>query len=130
MIQIKFHIQSDDSTKVKKIQFCNTSEKNLDILYGIAKDSIQRKEKSNIDQLMIICSYHIATEIREKTTVEIIQKKLLEELHKHQSVVRILNGIKNLYIEAKIDDIPKKVLGFTSKNRDFIPILVELQALR
>ena len=130
MIQIKFLIHSKDSTEVKKIQFCNNSEKNLDILYGITNDSIQRKEKIDFDQLMIFCCYHITKEIRKNTIVENIQKKLLEELSKHQSMVRILSEIKNLYIEAKIDNIPKKILGFTSKNRDLVPSLTELQALR
>jgi len=33
-------------------------------------------------------------------------------------------------IEAKIDNFPKKELNFSSKNRDFVPILAELQVLR
>ena len=130
MIQIKFLINSKDSTRERKIQFCNTSEKNLDILYGIVNDSIQRKEKIDFDQLMIFCCYHITKEIRKNTIVEIIQKKLLGELSKHQSMVIILKEIKKMSIEAKIDNIPKKILGFTSKNRDLVPSLTELQALR
>ena len=130
MIQIKFLINSKDSTRAKKIQFCNTSEKNLDILYGIVNDSIQRKEKIDFDQLMIFCCYHITKEIRKNTIVEIIQKKLLGELSKHQSMVIILKEIKKMSIEATVDNIPKKILDFSFKQGEIIPTQTEPPALR
>ena len=130
MIQIKFHIQSKNFTKTKKIQFCKGHEKNLDIIFGIAKESIERKEKSDLEQLMIICCFHIVKEIREKTISRIIQEKVLGELSKHQSIVQILNDIKNMSIEAKIDNFPKRILDFSSKQGDFVPILAEQLVLK
>jgi len=118
MIQIKFHIQSNNFTKTKKIQFCKSHEKNLNILYGIAKESIKRKEKSDLEQLMMICCFHIVKEIRENTTAEINQEKVFGELFKHQSIVQVLKDIKNISIEAKMDNIPIKILNFSSKHRD------------
>lgn len=118
MIQTKFVVQSNDVTKTKKIQFCKNHEKNLEIMYGIAKDSIVKKEKSDLDQLMIICCFHIVKKIRENAVIEIIQDELIEELSKHQSIIQILKDIKNMSIEAKIDNFPKKVLDFSPKNRD------------
>ena len=115
MIQIKFHIQTNNFTKTKKIQFCKIHEKNLDTLYGITKESIERKEKSDLEQLMMICCFHVVKEIRENTIIRVIQEKVLDELSKHQSIVQILKDIKNISIEAKIDNIPKKILKFSPK---------------
>jgi len=130
MIQIKFIIHNNNFTETKKIQFCKGHEKNLDILYGITKDAIKRREKSDLNQLIMICCFHIVKEIRKNTIIEIIQDKLLGELSKHQSIVQVLKDIKNMSIEAKIDRIPKKILYFSSKHRDFVPILTELPVLR
>ncbi len=130
MIQIKFVVQSNNFTKTKKIQFCKNHEKNLETIYGITKESIGRKEKSDLEKLIIICCFHIVKEIRENTAKEIIKDKLIEELSKHQSIMQIFKNIKNISIEAKIDDFPKKMLDFSSKNRDFMPILTRLQVLR
>lgn len=130
MIQIKFHIQGNNFTKTKKIQFCKNHEKNLEILYGIIKESIEIREKSDLDQLMMICCFHITKEIRENTIIRIIQDKMLRELSKHQCIIKIFKDIKNMSIEAKIDNFPKKELNFSSKNRDFVPILAGLQVLR
>ncbi len=112
------------------MQFCKGHEKNLDTIYGITKDAVKIKEKSDLDQLMVICCFHIVKEIRKNTIIEIIHGKLLEELSKHQGIVKILKDIKNISIEAKIDRIPKKILNFSSKHRDFVPILTELPVLR
>lgn len=109
MIQIRFLIQSNNFTKIKKIQFCKTHEKNLDTLYGIAIESIKREKKSDLDQLIMVCCHYIVREIRENTKIEIIQEKVLRELSKHQSIVHILKEINSISIEAKIDNIPKKV---------------------
>lgn len=130
MIQIKFDISSSDFKTTKKIQFCNKNEKNLDILYGIAKESVERKEKNDFEQLMVICCFHITKEIRKNTVVEIIEKKILVELSRYQSTLQILRRVKEIYIEAIIDNIPKKVLNFSSKNRSFMPILAKQQVLR
>ena len=88
MIQIKFRIQGDNFTKTKKIQFCKNHEKNLEILYGIIKESIEIKEKSDLDQLMMICCFHITKEIRENTIIKIIQDKMLRELFKYQCIIK------------------------------------------
>jgi len=79
---------------------------------------------------MMICCFHITKEIRENTIIKIIQDKMLRELSKHQCIIKIFKDIKNMSIEAKIDNFPKKELNFSSKNRDFVPILAELQVLR
>lgn len=130
MIQIKFVVQNNNFTKTKKIQFCKNHEKNLEIMYGIIKESIDRKEKNDLEQLMMICCFHMVKEIRENTTTRIIQNKLIKELFKHQSIMQIFKDIKNMSIEAKIDNFPKKVLHFSPKNRDFMPILAGLQVLK
>ena len=90
----------------------------------------KKKEKSDLEQLMMICCFHIVKEIRERSIIVVIQEKLIGELSKHQSVVQILKDIKNMSIEAKIDNFPKKILDFSPKHSDFIPILAEQQALR
>ena len=115
MIQIKFDISSSDFKTTRKIQFCNKNEKNLNILYGIAKESVERKGKSDVEQLMMICCFHVAKEIRKNTVVEIIEDRVFTELSKHQSLIQILRGIKNISIEAVIDNFPKKILNFSSK---------------
>ena len=112
MIQVRFLVQSNNFTKIKKIQFCKTHEKNLDTLYGIVKESIKRNRKSDLDQLMMIFSYHIVKEIRKNGVLEIIQEKVLRELSKNQSIKQALKEIRNISIEAKIDNIPKKVYTF------------------
>ena len=112
MIEIRFLIQNNNVTKVKKIQFCKTHEKNLDTLYGIVKESIKRNRKSDLDQLMMIFCYHIVNEIRKNGVLEIIQEKGLRELSKNQSINQVLKDIRNISIEAKIDNIPKKVYTF------------------
>ena len=130
MIQIKFFIQSNNFTKIKKIQFCKNHEKNIDVLYGITKEKIEKREKSDLDQLMIICCFHIVKEIRKNKVAEVIQDKLLRELFKNQSIMYVLKEIKNISIEAKIDNISKKNLNFSFKHKDFVPILTELPVLR
>ena len=132
MIQIKFYVQGNNFTKIKKIQFCKNHEKNLEILYGITKESIDRKNKSNLEQLMMICCFHVVNEIRRNTIVSVIQDKLLREFSKHQSMVQILKNINNMYIEAKIDNFPNKILDFSPKYRRdiFRSNLTELQVLR
>ena len=111
MIQIKFHIQSNNLVKNKKIQFCRNHEKNLDILYGITLESIKRDRKSDWEQLMMICCFHIVREIRENKIVDTIQEKLYDELTKHHGIMHILKDIKKISIDAKIDSFPRKVLG-------------------
>lgn len=110
MIQIKFITQSNSLIKRKKIQFSKNHEKNLEIIYKITRESIGRKEKSELEQLMMICCFHIVKEIRKNTVTEIIQDRLLKELLTHQSIVQTLKDIKKISIDAKIDDIPKKNL--------------------
>lgn len=112
MIQIKFYFRNDKFTKIKKIQFCKNHEKNLDILYGIAKESIELKKKTDIEQLMMICCFHISNEIRKRTVEKVIQHKLLRELSKHHSMLNTLRNIKEISIEAKIDNIPRKMYNF------------------
>ena len=90
MNQVRFLVQSNNFTKIKKIQFCKTHEKNLDTLYGIVKESIKRNRKSDFDQLMMIFSYHIVKEIRKNGVLEIIQEKVLRELSKNQSIKQVL----------------------------------------
>jgi hypothetical protein len=109
MIQIRFVIQSNNFTKIKKFQFCKTHEKNFDTLYGIAIESIKRERKTDLDQLMMVYCYHIVREIRDNTKFEIIQEKVLRKLYNHQSILQILKDISSISIEAKIDNIPTKV---------------------
>lgn len=122
MIEIKFHIQSHNFTKIKKIQFCKNNEKNLKIIYGINKEAIDKNAKCDWDQLMLICCFHLVKEIRENTIVEIISDKLLQELTKHQSIIQTLRNIKNMSIEAKIDNYPKRNIDLSFK----MPILAKL----
>lgn len=112
MIQIKFHIKFNNSIRRKKIQFSKTREKELVVLYGITKEVIQRNEKSDLDQLVMISCFQIVKQIRKNPIIEVIQQKLFEEWSRHQGLVSILKEIKNISIEAKVDNIPKKILNF------------------
>ena len=112
MIQIKFSFKGKTDTKIKKIQFCKNHEKNLDILYNIAKESVQEKKRGNLEHLVMICGFHIVKEIRNKTVERIIQNKMLKELSGFNEIVKILKDFKKISIEAKIDNIPKKIFIF------------------
>ena len=114
MIQIRFSFHRDNFVEKKEIQFGKNHEKNLNILYEIAKESIEQKKKGNLEQLMIICCFHISKEVRRKTVEKIIQHKVLRELSKHHSRTNILKDIKKMSIEAKIDNLPKKIYNFHS----------------
>ena len=129
MIQVEFLIQYDNLTKVKKIQFCKKHEKNLNILYEITKANIER-EKNSIEQLMIICCFHIVKGIRKKAVEGDIENTILEELSKNKGTIQNLKEIKKMSIVVRIDDIPKKILEFTSNYKNFVPNLVEPQVLR
>ena len=61
---------------------------------------------------MMICCFHISKEIRKKTVEKIIHHKLLRELSKNHSTMNMLKEIKAISIEAKIDNIPKKMYNF------------------
>ena len=130
MIQIKFIIQSNSIIKTKKIQFSKNHEKNLEILYEITRESISKKEKSELEQLMMICCFHMVKEIRKNTVIEIILDRLLKELVTYQSIVQTLKDIKKISIDAKIDDIPKKNLEISFEYRDLTSTLVKLQVLK
>ena len=120
MIQIKFSFNGIMGTKTKKIQFCKIHEKNLDILYRIAKESVQEKKKSNLEQLVMIFSFHIAREVRNKTVEGIIQNMMLKEFSRYREIVRILKDFKKLSIEAKIDNIPKKIFTFNLNSENYV----------
>ena len=79
LIQVKFVIQNKDLMEEKKIQFCKSHEKNLVIIHGIAKESIERKKATNVDQIASILCFHIVNEIRKDQISEIIQEKILSE---------------------------------------------------
>ena len=86
-------------------------------MYENTKESMDRKEKMDLEQLMMIYCFHIVKKIRENTSIEIIQDKL-KKLSKHQSIIQIFKDIKNMSIEAKIDNIPKKNLEISFIHRD------------
>lgn len=130
MIQIHFSIQSDNFKQTKKIQFCKSHEKNLEIMYGVAKDSIEQGKNQDLDQLMTVCSFHVVNEIRKKSSVKKIKENLSKEFSRCYNTIQMLKDVKKFSIEAKIDNFPKKVLDFSSKDRDFVPIPIEQQALR
>ncbi|MGB0855435.1 MAG: hypothetical protein ACPGQP_00155 [Nitrosopumilus sp.] len=65
-----------------------------------------------MEQLMMICCFHISKEIRKKTVEKVIQHKLLRELSKHQSILDTLRNIEKISIEARIDNMPKKIYNF------------------
>ncbi|MCE2506121.1 MAG: hypothetical protein J4F36_06580 [Nitrosopumilaceae archaeon] len=127
MIQIYFNIEINNFKQTKKIQFCKSHEKDFDILYKIAKDSIIQRKKQGLDQLIIVCGFYVVNEIRKKSPVEKIKNNLTKEFSRHYSIIHMLKDTKKFSIEAKIDDFPKKILSFSSKDRDFIPIPIEQQ---
>ena len=129
MIQVKFSIRGNNFTKTKKIQFCKDHEKNLTVLYGIAQEIIQRKN-SDLEQLMIIFTVHVISEIRKKSSQKIIHKRLIVELSKYENIKHILKEISHVSIDAQIDNFPKKTIEFSPKFNDFTPILEERQVLR
>jgi hypothetical protein len=105
LIQVKFVIQNKDLMERKKIQFCKIHEKNLHVMYGIAKESIERKRTTSLDQITSILCFHIVNGIRKNQISEIIQKKILSE-------VTTIGGMEvtKIHIEAMVDDIPKKII--------------------
>ncbi|MHA7646794.1 hypothetical protein [Nitrosopumilus sp. S4] len=117
MIQVKFNICNNNLTITKKIQFCKNHEKNFEIIYGIAKEIIERKQKRELEQFMIICCHHIVKEIRERKIPGIIEDNLLVELSKQGDILKTLKEIKTINIEAKVDNFPKKNICFSSKKR-------------
>ncbi len=112
MIQITFYIRTSHTTKIKMIQFSKNHEKNLNTLYGRVKESMARKEKSSLEQFLMICCFYLVKEIRKKTITNTIKDKLVAECSEHRTK-QFLQDIKNMSIEAKIDNIPKKILHFT-----------------
>ncbi len=54
----------------------------------------------------MICCFHIVSEIRKNTIIEIIEDELLEESSKHQSIIQ---RYEEFSIEAIIDNLPKKI---------------------
>lgn len=116
MIQIKYLIQnSDGGATTKKIQFCNNHEKDLDILYEITKESIEKNKRVNLDQFTIIFGFYVVREIRKNKKLEKMDKNLIERFFKQKYCV-FLNEIKKISIEAVVDSIPKKNLKFTNMN--------------
>lgn len=112
MIQVTFYIQTNNATKVKRIQFSKNHEKNLNTLYGRTKESMARQEKSNLEQFLMICCFFLVKAIRQKTITHTIKDKLVSEFSSRHTKP-ILRDIKNMSIEAKVDNIPKTVLHFT-----------------
>lgn len=117
MIQVKFNIYNNNLAITKKMQFCKNHEKNFELIYGIAKETIERKQKRELEQFMIICCHHIVKEIRESKITEVIENNLLVELSKYDDFLKTLKEIKTINIEAKIDNFPKKNINFSSKYR-------------
>ena len=117
MIQIHFYIQSGSFSKTKTIQFCKNHEKNLEILYDIAKDSIEKEKEFDLDQLMMVASFHVVNGIRQKSSLEKIKEKLSGEFSKYQNAIQTLNSVEKFSIEAKIDAFPKKILCLATRER-------------
>ena len=112
MIQIKYFFQFDDDNIVaKKIEFCNNHEKNLDMLYELAKENVEKKRRIDLEQFIIICGYNVVTGIKKNRMVEAIQKNLLDKFFKSKYHT-FLKEIKRVSIEVIIDNIPKKNLVF------------------
>ena len=120
MIQIKFYFKGKKFTKIKKIQFCRNHERNLEILYEIARESIKRTKRGEIEQIMTICGYQISREIRKKTMEKIIHNKLIREISEYYNFVKSLRDFKNLSIEAQIDNIPKKIYTLNLNEEIFV----------
>jgi len=124
MIQIKFIIQDQLSTQNRKLQICNHNQRNLEELYYITKEITQKLGKISFDQFMVISGFHIVQNIRMRQPSEAIKKNLVKEWSKNKNIIKVFKQIKNITIEAMVDNIPKKVLSFSIK-RDLMPVISE-----
>ena len=85
-------------------------------MYGIVKDSIEQGKKIDLDQLMVVSSFHVVNEIRRKSSLEKIKEKLSCEFSKYYSIIQMLKDVKRFSIEARVDDFPKKIFDFSSND--------------
>lgn len=110
MIQITFRIINLNNTVSKKIEFGKNNEKNLNIMYENTNEAIARKEEITLEQLMIVCSYHIVKKIRENPVQEIIECHVLEKLE-NPSLATLFCHIKKITADIRVDTIPKRTIS-------------------
>ena len=127
MILIKIAIQNNKSTKVKQVQFCKRHERNLRIMYEIARESINQNQHMTTEQFVIISCFYIVKHIRKNRIIEVIRSKLLSEYARNQNIVKLLK-FNSIYIEARIDNISKKIIEFP--RAEFATSQLEQQVLR
>ena len=109
MIQIRYFIRQEKDIVTKKIQFCKQHEKNLDILYGITKENIEKKGEISLEQFTVICTFYVVKQLRRKRSLENIHSLLKDTIREKVNIV--FDEIRKISIEATIDDIPKKKLN-------------------
>lgn len=125
LIQIIFQIHFQDQTISKKIEFSKNHEKNLVGIYENTKETMKRNEEVTIDQLLIVCSYHIVKKIRENPIQEIIEDSLSKKLLGQYSLVLILNQIREISADIKVDDVPKKNIKIEPKPRPITSLAIQ-----
>jgi len=110
MIQITYHISDHNNTISKRITFGKNNEKNLDMMYENTNDAINRNEEITIDQLLIVCSYHIVKKTRENPVQEIIEYHVLKKLER-PALAAVFCQIKKITADIRIGTIPKKTIS-------------------
>lgn len=108
MIQIKYKITNSDGTgTVRKIEFCKSHERNFPVLYRASLQSMERGNRTKLDDFLTICGFKIVGAIRyggEESCIRRIQRIF-------SSARRDLGALK-ITVEVAIDNIPKRLFVF------------------
>ncbi len=111
MIWIKYNIKLVDGEKSSILKFDRFHEKDLELLFQIAKIRIEQKTEINLEQMAVYCSYHLVRLLRIKTNENMQKGLLLKTLKDIGLFCKEFNNIEQINFDLIVDALPKKTFN-------------------
>jgi hypothetical protein len=111
LIHINFTIFSFDGNIARKIiKYDKKHEHELDILWENTCSRLKNSMVASHDDLVIFLGYSIISKIRQREMTWLNQDELFDEMLREPAISGTFTQIREILLEAVIDDRPKQVI--------------------
>ena len=69
--------------------------------------------RNGMEQLPVLCSYHVVRETRNRSAVNTIKQKMFDEFLLYGEAEQIFKDVRRISVEARVDAFPKRILDFS-----------------